>query len=199
MNNILPHCPLSRLIVVDLETSGLNPDSAAILQIGAVSLNSGVVSLPACREFQAFVRCEWWHDWEADAAKVHGETRDKAGDHCRLAEEVALEALLDWADDLGGTGRFILAGMNPAFDLGFLRAVAERSDQGGRLRGLFAHRTLDMHSLAVARCLSLRIDPLDLNTDAIYAMLGQAPEAKPHRAIEGARREASAILALLNL
>jgi DNA polymerase III epsilon subunit-like protein len=186
--------PLSRIIVTDLETSGLNPNKCAILQIGAVSLN-----LDSAPEFECLARLEHWHEWEAGAAKVHGETREEAASIRRLAEAVALEQFLDWADDLGGSGRFILAGMNPAFDMGFLRCVAKRSDQSDRLRGLFAHRTLDMHSLAVAEMLSHDSDPLDLHTDAIYEMLGHGPEAKPHRAIEGARREAAAILELLNL
>ena len=188
---------LSRLIVLDIETSGLDPVSGGILEIGAVPLDPA----RAGESYRCDVRLEWWMPWEAGAVAVHGIPRDEAISHHRLNEAVALEQLLDWIDDtaLGDiTGRAIIAGMNPQFDLAFLRGVAARADMLDRFRGLIAHRTLDMHSLAVAKMLSYGADPDSLNTDAIYEILGQPPEAKPHRALEGARREAAALLDLLN-
>lgn len=191
-----PSC-LSRLIVIDIETSGLDVDACGILEIGAVPLDPA----RSGESYRCDVRLEWWMSWEAGAAAVHGIPKDEAACHPRLSEAMAMDQLLDWIDDtaIGDIhGRAIIAGMNPQFDLAFLRAAAARADMADRFRGLIAHRTLDMHSLAVAKMLSYGADPDSLNTDAIYEMLGQPIEAKPHRALEGARREAAAILELLD-
>jgi DNA polymerase III epsilon subunit-like protein len=201
-----PPC-LQRLIVVDLETSSLSPAEGGILQIGAVPLDPA----RADEFFTRDVRHEWWMPWEAGAAKVHGLDKATAADHRRYTDTVALEELLDWIDDtaLGDlSGRMILAGMSPRFDYAFLRETAVRNNMEARFDGLVSHRTVDMHTLAcayVAPLLGDSVSPygpkgLDgLATDHIYAALNLPPEAKPHTALEGARREADAIRRLFHL
>jgi len=196
---------LNRVIVLDLETSGLDPVACSILQVGAVPLHPDRADC----NFERTVRHEWWHTWEAGAEKVHGETQAEASSLQRVSAAVALDDLLEWLETevLGMTlGRAILAGVNPRYDYDFLWHVAVENDWQDRFRGLISHRTLDMHTLAVAWCATW-IDRftddvpkgLDgLATDSIYRLLGHAPEAKPHRALEGARREATAIRQLLS-
>ncbi len=188
--------PLARIVVVDIETSGLDPYKCSVLQIGAVWLGAAPLN---CEDvFFADARHEWWHEWEAGAAKVHGLSRAEASDIHRPSEAVALEDLLDWLEFLPVPGRLILAGMNPAFDLSFLRRAARDSDQTPRLEGLLSHRTLDMHTLALAKCVAEGEDPDGLHTDAIYEMLGMKREPRPHEALTGARMEGQAIRRLLS-
>lgn len=195
---------LGRVVVVDLETSGLIPGTHSILEIGAVPLDPHRDTA-----FQRDVRREWWHEWDPKAAEVHGLAKETAMCHrTRVTESVAVEDFLDWLDDVvvaGIQGRAVLAGMNPRFDRDFLHNVAVRSDMGARFDGLVSHRTIDLHTLAVAAYWrNIGNDPagfprgLDsVHTDRIYGLLGMAPEPRPHRAIEGATREAAAIRSLL--
>lgn len=194
---------LRRVVVVDLETSGLVPGAHGILEIGAVPLDPGHPGT-----FHREVRLEWHMEWDAGAAIVHGFTREEASSHRRTTDAVAVEDLLDWLDDevlRGIEGRAVLAGMNPRFDRDHLAHVADRADLGARFAGLVSHRTLDLHTLAVCHFWrNLAYEPqmfprgLDsLRTDAIYGLLGLPPETRPHRALEGARREAEAFRLLL--
>ncbi len=195
---------LTRVVVVDLETSGLIPGTHAILEIGAVPLDPHRLFT-----FEAHVRREWWQEWDPKAVEIHGLDKERAMNHRdRVTDAVAVEDFMDWLDDIflaGIEGRAVLAGMNPRFDREFLAQVAARLDLGARFDGLVSHRTIDLHTLAVsAFWRNLDYEPalfprgLDsINTDAIYGLLGMGPEPKPHRALEGARREAAAIRSLL--
>lgn len=196
---------LKRIIVIDLETSGLDPQAGGILQIGAIPLDPG-----STEKFERHVRHEWHMPWDEGAAKVHGLTRGEAGDPRRYTDTVAVDELLDWLDDtaLGDLGgRAIIAGVSPRFDRDFLRAVAITGDMVDRFDGIISHRTFDLHTLAAAVFAftagiaigELRNGLDGLCTDAIYDILGAGPEAKPHVALEGARRERMALLDLLAL
>ena len=141
---------LKRVVVVDLETSGLCPSSCGILEISARPLDPARDGL----RFQSTVRYEWWMQWDAAAEKVHGISLSEAADLHREDYRVAVEGFLGWLDEVfldGIEGRAVFAGMNPSFDLEFLRTVAVGQDMGDLWRGLVSHRTIDLHSLAVAR------------------------------------------------
>jgi DNA polymerase III epsilon subunit-like protein len=188
--------PLRRIVVVDLETSGLGPE-CGILQIGAVPLDP-------TRGIEAFtrnVRLEWWKEWQEGAQQVHGITRAEAEDPRRMPDYEAVEDFLLWIEDhvlADIKGRALIAGMNPAFDLGFLRRVAEQADLKERFEGLISHRTVDMHTLAVAKHWAEPGLDLDrLQTDKIYDLLGMLAEPRPHVAITGAELERLAIQRLL--
>lgn len=202
---------LRRIVVVDLETSGLDPNAHGILEIGAVALEIGAVALNPCPTltFEREVRLEWHAEWDPKAAEVHGLTREEVANHRRTTDSVAVEDFLDWLEDVvipGIEGRAVIAGMNPRFDRDFLCTVATRADLDARFRGLVSHRTIDLHTLAVGEfwreingwtgMFPRGIDSLD--SDKIYALLGMHPEARPHRALAGARHEAKALLALLD-
>lgn len=208
MKNDYIHPPfpdvLRRVVVCDIETTGLIPDTHAILEIGAVPLDPH-------RDF-AFhrdVRHERWQVWDPDAAEVHGLAKETAMNHRdRVTAAVAIVDFLDWLDTVvlaDIQGRAVLAGMNPRFDREFLAQVADCLDIREYFDGLVSHRTIDLHTLAVsAFWRNLEYAPgmfpggIDsLHTDAIYGLLGMGPEPKPHRALEGGRREASAIRQLL--
>lgn len=198
---------LRRVLVLDLETSGLDLVAHGILEIGAAPLDPARAGETYHRE----IALQWWTEWDPGAEKVHGLTKGEASDPRRHSESIAIEQLLDWIDDtaLGDLqGRAILAGANPRFDYNFLRAAAARADLLDRFTGLVSHRTIDLHTLAVAYAAPRGLyDETDsnprgldrLHTDLVYEMLGQSPEAKPHRALEGVRRESLALLELLSL
>lgn len=196
---------LRRIIAIDCETSNLDPATGGLLEIGAVLLDrDGPTS------FHREVRLEHWKSWDPESAKVHGITREEAANHRRHTDSVAVEDLLNWIEDVacrGIEGRAILAGMNPRFDLDFLRTAAELADLDARFRGLVSHRTIDIHTAVVlSHWRHLEYEPqrfprgLDsLNSDRIAELLGMAPEPKPHRALAGAQRSRELLLALLGV
>lgn len=185
------------VVVIDVETTGLDPAKHSVIEIGAVVLDS--LDAVAPLEFVAEVRADWWREWDEEAGQVHGITRAVAEDPARLAPARALAMLLEWLLAIGGGRRAILAGMNPGFDLAFLREMARRTEQERALRERIGHRTLDLHSLAfvAARQWDPAWDLANLHTDKIYWLLGMQPEPKPHRALTGARMEAEAFALLL--
>lgn len=179
---------LQTVVVIDVETSGLSPGRHSIVEIGAVAL--------ADERQQFEVRCRMWPGalWDVNAARVNGQSRAACEDPARPTEAQAVEMLSEWLRYHWPTQRLTVAGMNPRFDLEFLLAASDRSE-ADPLERIFSHRTLDMHSLAVAVTAA---DLRDLHTDGIYQALGLPPEPKPHRALAGALAEREALLRLLD-
>ena len=166
-----------RQIILDTETTGLDPAQHGLLEIGAVHAQTG-------EEFQTAVRCWPGASIQREALAVNGITYSQVDAPERPHESDALRALLQWLPP-----QCLIAGMNPSFDRSFLDAAVRRH------RGLpsapWSHRTLDLHSLALAYAVrrGVSLPERGFHTDAIYEMLGLPPEPKPHAAITGARRE----------
>ena len=172
---------MRRVVFVDVETGGLDPRGDALLEIGSVS---------GCgeREFQAFVWPEGRRVCEG-ALRVNG--IDVEG------EEVLEQALSrKWAaahfsDFLASCGvdeaGWVLAGMNPSFDRAFLMALWRESGEAFPKPG---HRCLDLHSLACGDWFMREGwagEVPAFYSDAISECLAMEPEAKPHRALAGAK------------
>lgn len=80
-----------RFVVLDLETTGLNPATDAIVTIGAVGVTGGDILLED--SFSALLKVAR----NTSAVTVHGVTRDQSVNG--LDEPVALERLLDYLKD----------------------------------------------------------------------------------------------------
>ena len=80
-----------RFVVLDSETTGLNPRTDRIISIGAVAVCGGDILLDDA--FDALVQV----DENTPAVAVHGITRDEA--RAGLAESEALERFLDYLRD----------------------------------------------------------------------------------------------------
>ncbi|MDR1281439.1 MAG: 3'-5' exonuclease [Opitutaceae bacterium] len=187
---------LSSVVVVDVETTGIDPERCGILEIGAVALVSGA-------EFSVYCSVPFGVRVEARALEVNGVRYEDIHDRSHPLDWRCVVEFDAWCRERGLS---LLAGMNPSFDLGFLKAAGRRviRDELGEpfvSMPAFPHRTLDMHSVAVAWAVrhGVPVPARGFYTDAIYGVLGFPPEAKPHRAIEGARREAEALRVLLGL
>lgn len=187
-----------RILVVDLETTGLNARVHSIHQIGAVWLTGGV------GEFS--MDCRIWPGAAIDpeALSISGRTLEQITDPSLPLEGDAVKALLDWADvecGPGGKLLMLLAGLNPSFDRAFLHEAQLRPSSPKVMARRFPHRVLDLHSLAISYAIG-RGEPVPsrgYSTDEIYSVLDMQPEPRPHVAIVGARMEAEALRVLLGL
>ncbi|MFK5920918.1 MAG: exonuclease domain-containing protein [Verrucomicrobiota bacterium] len=181
-----------RILVVDLETTGLDANKHSIVEMGAVWLTGGV------GEFQ--MDCQMWEGakWDDRAADVHGLSMARCTNPVLPTEGEAILELLNWCEATQDEP-VMLAGLNPSFDRAFVLRACERA--GVKVARAFRHRVLDLHSLAVAHGLSdvLEIPSRGLYTDEIYALLGLPAEPKPHRALVGARKEAEALSKIIGL
>jgi DNA polymerase-3 subunit epsilon len=103
-----------REIVVDTETTGLDPDKGdRIVELGAVEL---VNHLPTGRTFHAYVNPE--RAMPEEAFRVHGLSAEFLADHPVFAEQV--DALLEFIGD----ARLVIH--NAGFDVRFLNAELRR-------------------------------------------------------------------------
>jgi DNA polymerase III epsilon subunit-like protein len=162
---------LDKIIVVDVETSGVDTSKHGLLSIGAVKLTKPEASF--------YTECQLDLDREYDegALKINGFTPEDCHNQNRITELQAVTDFYKWAEKFRVGGEtLIFAGQNPDFDAGFLRRKKNSWP--------FRRRYLDLHSVAFATfCKSLCHKEICL-------ALGLPPEPEPHNALFGAKSEA---------
>jgi DNA polymerase III epsilon subunit-like protein len=178
------------MIVLDIETTGLDPKRHSIVEVGAVDFeNPG-------NYFNE--RCQIWDGAEIDlkALEINGLTIDEIRDHTIFTQLELLSGFRIWIDQIEDK---TIAGQNVDFDISFLNESSKRCG----LNFSVGKRKVDQHSIAYAHFLRRNIRPplkdgySNLNSDSIMKYVGLPSEPKPHRAINGARFEAEALSRLL--
>ena len=173
------------MIVVDVETTGLDPRKHSIVSIGAVDFSNP--------KNQFYQECQIWDGAEVtqEALEVNGFSEEEVRDpHKKTLEEIAKE-FFKWMERLPDK---TLAGQDPSFDKGFLKALAERHGIEWKL----GRRTVDLHSICYFHHLKKGVTPptkedrTALNLDKIANYVGLPDEPKPHNALTGAKVEAEA-------
>ncbi len=168
------------MIVLDIESTGLSPESNSILSIGALDLDNPTN--------QFYDECRAWDGAhiEDEALAINGFTREEVTNPGRKSEEEVIKAFIAWATDrpLNRT----LAGQNVSFDRDFVRAACKRAG----IEFPFAHRTIDTHTLVWMHMKQKGIEPpmhnnrTALSLDAALEYCGLPGEPKPHNALTGA-------------
>lgn len=98
-----------REIVLDTETTGLDPAKNRIVEIGAIELMNHV---PTGRHFHKYINPEM--DIPAEATNVHGITNE------RVAKEPVFAEIVAEFIEFAGDAKFVIH--NAEFDMGFLNA-----------------------------------------------------------------------------
>ncbi len=178
------------LIVVDIETSGLDVENNQILSIGAVDFESpSRTYYDECRLLPAAEVSE-------EALAVTGFSFSTLGDSSRLTPAEVLGNFMKWAN---GCRERTLAGENPWFDTAFLR----RASREYGLLWPFGHRFVDLHSLSYVAQLRSGILALDLHgtsgvsLDRTLQYVGLVPRKGIHNALADAKLEAEAFSRLI--
>lgn len=166
------------MIVLDVETSGTNPEVHSLISIGAVDWNSDA-------EFYIFGRVWDGAMVDAGALAVNGFKFDEIdGPNCpanKLFPSEMICAFWGWVRSLYPEGPVVAAGHNVAgFDLRFLQPM-----------DCWSHRSVDLHSIAFG------VTGRSLKADDIYRALGMPEEPKPHNALTGAKWEKEALKKLV--
>jgi oligoribonuclease (3'-5' exoribonuclease) len=181
------------MIAVDAEMTGLEPNLHSLLSVGIVDLDNP--------SRQLYEECRAWDGakLEDEALAVCGFTREQATDPTKQSEADLVHKVIDFA--LQGSD-ITVAGQNVYTDLYFLRAAAMRA---GHTAWPFAHRIIDIHSLAFEHMIKRGVTPpfnaekkhSALNLDAVLVYCGIPEEPKPHNALTGAKCNAEVISRLL--
>ena len=174
------------MIVVDVETSGLDPDAHSILSIGAVEFGRP--------DNQFYVECQVDPDAQVspEALAINGFTEEQIVDPKKPTLQEAVKQWLDWTAEIADR---TLAGHNTWFDYGMLEAACRKYDLGWP----FGKRLVDLHVLAYCHYLSRGEQPplyggsSGVTTDTVHTYVGLETEPKPHNGLVGAKMEAEAL------
>ena len=174
------------MIIVDIETAGINAKRSSILSIGAIDFSNP--------ERQFYEECYIWPDTEEvqeEALSINGFTREQIRDKTKKSPKQIMEEFLQWMED---AEEKTIAGENPHFDRDFLKATAEKA----HIPIIFPYRMVDLHSVCYAHHLKRGIQtPLkdkrtDLSLKKTFPYVGLPEEPLPHNALTGAKMEAEA-------
>lgn len=169
------------MIILDIETTGLDPASHSMVSLGAVDYDTG-------DEF--YEECCVYHNSIIDplALKVNGMTETQCRDCSTKAPPYGpYMKFMVWAK---GREQLLAGQQVGSFDIPFLEHIHRR--EGIVPTWQFGYRSVDLHSVAFAKL------GKSLSLDGILQAVGLAPEPKPHNALTGARLEREAFKRLLS-
>ena len=173
------------MIIVDVETTGLDPKYYSIVSIGAVDFEDpGRVFYEECRAWDGSKILD-------ESLEVNGFTEEEIRDKNKKSLEEIMNEFLDWTN---ASPERTFAGQNPAFDRDFINDSFARANIPYRI----AVRNVDLHSVAYAMHRMKEIPiPMknahsDLSLDKVAEYAGLTREPRPHNALNGAKFEAEA-------
>ncbi len=172
------------MIIIDIETSGLNPAKHSMLSLGAVDYDTG-------EEFYGECRAHYGRELDPAALAVNGFTVEQCTDSTKQLPYALYMGFLRWAIIDTKREPLLAAQQVGAFDIPFIKAIANDRDLGIVPTWPFGHRSVDLHSVAYAKL------GRSLSLDGILGALGLTSEPKPHNALTGARLECDAFRLLL--
>jgi len=179
-----------RMIVFDVETGGLDPQTCALLSIGAVDLMTK-------ETFYIEIQAEGKLAVHPQALKINGFTMTGVRSPLLPNEDTAIWKLNEW---LSPRVPFMPAGQNISFDLAFLNAAIARH----KATSFFGHRSFDLQTLALSCHLVNLIHLPELpghlpssSLDSILGSIGLSRTDEVHSAREDALLTAEAIEILL--
>lgn len=162
----------TNLYAVDVETSGLDPNTCAILSIGAVELNSP--SRTFYEESSGFQGA----DIQEGALKVNGFTLEQISKQ-PIDESRMLQRFFAWLKK-----NPIMVAHNSAFDSSFIKAAAVRAS----LPNPFSFRTIDIHSIVYMNLMQHKKEiPAKLSLNECLSQYSLPREPDPHNALTGAQ------------
>jgi DNA polymerase III epsilon subunit-like protein len=179
------------MIVVDIETSGVDPRMHSIISIGAVELENP--------DNEFYGECAVWDGAEIldEALEINGFTREDITDPSKQTLEILMIGFLDWVRNLPN---HTLAGHNLGdFDVPFLKDSARRY----HLDFFLPKRTIDTHTLTYMHMIKKGLVPpvekgrSAINSHFVQSYVGIKEVPLPHNALTDARWTAEAISRLL--
>ena len=172
------------MIIIDIETSGLDERENCMLSLGAVEFETGQEFYGECKTYTDSIISE-------QALAVNGFTYAQANDPTKRVPHELILDFCRWAVELKH-GQLLAGQQVGSFDIRFVKWIFDHNYLSSvGIKWPFGYRSLDLHSVAYAKWRE------SLSLDGILVKLGLAPEVKPHNALTGAKLEAEALKRLL--
>lgn len=178
------------MIVVDIETTGIDCASNAILSIGAINFSN-----PRDTYYQE-CRISSGDAVTNEALGINGFTHEQIRDSSKETEKQLLNNFFKWLEQFEDQ---TIAGQNVDFDKNFINEKAKKYD----LQNEIGKRIVDMHGITYLLHLKLALPiPLknnfsNINTDSILQFVGLEKRVGFHNALDDARLEAETFSRLL--
>lgn len=165
---------MSKIAIIDVETTGLDPDVAEIIEIGMVVFDSRTMAIE--KTFEVKVKPERIEDAHPKALEVNGYNEAEWEDAMTL-----YQAMLRLSEEVDS--KTIFCAHNMIFDWAFLRAAEKKTG----ITLPFDYHKIDLLTLAWGKIPHHKIFSWSLKTICTY--YGIPPEPKMHRALMGALHE----------
>lgn len=165
-------CEMSKLLVVDTETGGVDPLSHSLLSLGAVVWNGGTLGA----QFEVLVAEEplLVTDRALEINNIIPDQHAQVGLAPVLAVQLFLSFLTEhFNDELGQNKKIVLCGHNVGFDVGFLKRlfIITGLDYGA----YFSHRCLDTSSVTRTLALASWLPASAESSDEAFRLFGVQP------------------------
>lgn len=170
------------MIVLDIETTGLDPRKDCMLSLGAIDYDTGRSFYDECSIYPYTAAVD------PVAMEINGMDIANHQPGVKQTAHALYRNFCDWANgfSLPTATNNILAGHNIGhFDILFLEELHQRHYTPEKFP--FSYRTVDLHSLAFL------VFGRSMKHSDICVALGLPPEPKPHNALSGAQSEANAL------
>jgi DNA polymerase-3 subunit epsilon len=179
------------MIIIDTETTGVDPKLNSLLSIGAIEFEN-----PSNRFYGECHIFEGAHVHE-EALRVTGFTDQQIKDKTKLSDKKLVLSFIEWSKTCKDT---TCVGENPSFDRDFIHETCKRYG----IMFPFAYRTIDIHSIAYGHCLRQgreipkKNNHSGLNLDTTLALVGLGDIVRVHHnALEDTLLEAEAFSRLI--
>ena len=175
------------MIIVDIETSGLDPLKHGILEIGAIKFENPEIF------YQSYSRLDEDDEIDPRALQINGQSEEEAKSFNRPSQK---QALIEFFNFITENNDFYIAGENVgSFDFNFIRIRAGKYNLDFPIQ----NRCFDLQTLAQAKFEQVFGKPLIENGKSILGLsrilkfVGMDDERKEHGALEDCRLEAECI------
>ncbi len=168
------------MIVVDLETSGLDSVKNGIWQIGAVDLDNPE------NLFLEESRVDDEDEVSSGALRVIGKTELELRDKSKQSQKQLLENFFKWCEGISVKNCVC---QNPQFDMGFLDIKTKKYG----LSWVFHYRSFDLHSIAslkyfqINKKFLIKQDYSNMGLGNILSFVGMQDNRGAHNALEDAK------------
>ena len=162
------------MIVVDIETTGMEPKKNSILSIGALDFENPE------NTFYGECRTDDGAEVSNIALKINGFTKEQINDPKKPASEQLLKDFVKWAKKLKDR---TIAGDNIWFDIGFLKENFRKR----KMKWVFNKKSVELHEI------SALTTGVPWSLDAVLYMVGVPPRNKAHNALNDAELTAEAM------
>ncbi|WP_444438355.1 3'-5' exonuclease [Pseudomonas sp. A6] len=159
---------MTNLAILDLETSGINPNKHSVLEIGLVPLDDKI------EPFHAYIKSKniIWSEYAKDNFKKFSSEWEINA----ISPEKAVRNLSQYIKNNFSNKKITLIGHNIGFDISFLKKLAFDANLD-EIPGI-SHRAVDTHTLLYILNSQGKIPDSALTSDGAFDHFGVTPPSK---------------------